>query len=664
MSADFLADPEAAVSSLAPLEAHLSAEGLDRERLLEFDREQERESQRFARRAFSALGWQRRAGERFEEEALRRRLKVTEDHRRLFGRLLRLLEETGAVRADAAGGWLVTGGSDDLEPENGAAPAGSPVAIEQALLRRCGASLAEVLRGRLDPVELLFGDAPGAADLYRDAGVLRVANRLLADAVRAAVRELPDGWRLRVLEVGAGTGATTAAVLGALPAERTDYEFTDVSAGFLAEAERRFGAGGPSFHTRTLDIERDPAEQGFEPHGYDVVLAANVLHATRDLAETLANCRRLLAPSGLLVLVEGTKPQGWLDLTFGLLPGWWRFEDGYRTDSALVPPPVWRRALREAGYGEVSFVGETLGQAVILARGPSKVEEEPGLFVLAGAGELGEPFTDALRSRGQTVLPGPAAGDREAWRSFFGSLPGEVPLRGVAYLAGVRGDGSGLTAGELGGEVEALGSGALSLVQGLADAEVRPSGGLWFMTRGGQVVGRETAGALAGATLWGFGSVVALEQEEMKPRLVDLDPEGALSAEALAAEVLHPDGETRVAWRRGERLVARLVRRTARPAGPPGAGWRFAPDPGGRLDALAVEETPEAPPGPGEIRVAVEAAGVNFLDVMLGWEWWTRFRRSGPRCAAGCWKRERPWKDLRAATAWWGSRSGPSGRRR
>ena len=122
-----------------------------------------------------------------------------------------------------------------------------------------------------------------------------------------------------------------------------------------------------------LDIERDPAEQGFDAHGYDIVIAANVLHATRDLAETLAHCRRLLAPSGILVALEGTTVQGWLDLTFGLLPGWWRFEDEYRPDHALAPPAVWRRALVDAGYQEISFLDFEAGQMVMLARAPLEV---------------------------------------------------------------------------------------------------------------------------------------------------------------------------------------------------------------------------------------------------------------------------------------------------
>ena len=612
--AEFLAAPQAVESRLGSADDYLESESLDREALVTRATELEHESRRHVLRAFRELGWDPRPGDRFEAEDLRRRLKVTGDHQRLFGRLLSILEETGVVARDPAGGRLVVAPLRRA-PESPPEPAAS---IEQQLLRRCGECLAEVLRGRADPLELLFGDEGGAADLYRDSPATRAVNRMVADAVRTAVAALPEGRPLRVIEVGAGTGATTAWLLDVLSAGRTEYEYTDISSGFFAEAQRRFDGAGAQLGYRALDIERDPGEQGFAAHGYDLVVAANVLHATRDLGEALAHCRRLLAPSGMLVAVEGTEPQGWLDLTFGLLPGWWRFEDAYRTDHALVPREVWDRALADGGFPEVSLVDVAAGPLVILARGPAEVEAEPGLFVLKGMGEHAEAVAEELRRRGRIALAGPLDGRRDSWRSFFEALPDDVPLRGVVDLGGVRGDGSRSSTRELRAELEAVGGGALALVQGMADAGATPADGTWFVTRGGQVVGRESDGTLSGALLWGFGSVAGLEHGNLNPRLVDLDPESGFSAKLLADELLHPDRETRIAWRDGSRQVARLVRADARLALPEGGGWRLAPDPDGLLERLRVEPLPTASLEVGEVRVAVDAAGVNFLDVMVG----------------------------------------------
>ena len=121
-----------------------------------------------------------------------------------------------------------------------------------------------------------------------------------------------SGRRLRVIEVGAGTGSATASVLSELPEGGYDYVYTDISAGFFSEAESRFGGAEASIDYRVLDIERDPVEQGFDlPTATILVIASNVLHATRYLNETLAHCLALLAPSGQLVALENLRGQGW-----------------------------------------------------------------------------------------------------------------------------------------------------------------------------------------------------------------------------------------------------------------------------------------------------------------------------------------------------------------
>jgi len=57
------------------------------------------------------------------------------------------------------------------------------------------------------------------------------------------------------------------------------------------------------------------------------VFATNVLRATRDMAATLANCKALLRPGGLLLANELTAKTAFLTLTFGLTEGWWLYDD-------------------------------------------------------------------------------------------------------------------------------------------------------------------------------------------------------------------------------------------------------------------------------------------------------------------------------------------------
>ena len=135
--------------------------------------------------------------------------------------------------------------------------------------------------------------------------------------------------------------------------------------------------------------------------------------------------------------------------------------------------------------------------------GPADLEPSPGLFVLAGGGELARELSQEFAGREQRVVSGPEDADREGWRSFFESLPDEVPLRGVAHLAGVGEDEAGLTTEELGTAVASVGESGLALVQGLSDAGVRPSAGGLVGDAGRSGVGGGAAGSALGSAAVG-----------------------------------------------------------------------------------------------------------------------------------------------------------------
>jgi surfactin synthase thioesterase subunit/SAM-dependent methyltransferase/acyl carrier protein len=259
-----------------------------------------------------------------------------------------------------------------------------------------------VLSGHLaNPLELLFPAEAGKASaggLYSDTPSAQFFNGLVGQAVADLVKGGEDSDErqrrqqrqaprrtLRILEVGAGTGGTTQAVLGRVvgAAEAAgvcvEYVFTDISASFFAKARARFPREQfPFVQYRALDIERDPCEQGFERHACDVVVAANVLHATRDMVATLRHVLALLAPGGVLVALEVVVRDVWLDVVFGLLEGWWRFDDtALRPDGAAMDPATWRRALTAAGFVECVVGPDGSRSAVIVARGPSTVSAMP-----------------------------------------------------------------------------------------------------------------------------------------------------------------------------------------------------------------------------------------------------------------------------------------------
>ncbi|HEY3909044.1 MAG TPA: SDR family NAD(P)-dependent oxidoreductase [Stellaceae bacterium] len=245
---------------------------------------------------------------------------------------------------------------------------GLPDGPEGALLARCGEALPEVLRGRRDPLPLLSSDDAKAA-IEREGSTAWAANRLLATLAAAA---LPPTGSCRVLEIGAGTGAATAAVLPAFAGREIEYWFTDPNPTLVAAARGRIAAQ----QFASFDVERPPGEQGIPESSFDLVIAANALHAARDLGAALDNAARALAVDGRLLLLEpaprSDPPGGWIDLVLGLTEGWWRFADHeLRPDYPLLARERWQELLAAHGFdSECVPVDQTRlpGQIVVLAR--------------------------------------------------------------------------------------------------------------------------------------------------------------------------------------------------------------------------------------------------------------------------------------------------------
>jgi acyl transferase domain-containing protein len=159
---------------------------------------------------------------------------------------------------------------------------------------------------------------------------------------------------LRVLEIGAGTGGSTANILKLLtPGERALYSryiFSDISPGFFVAAKERFSTYS-NVEYQPLDISQDPSEQGFDGRTYDLIIATNVIHATKSLNKTLCNVRKLLDVDGRLLLHELTPTSKWINYVWGTLAGWWYGEADGRPDEPYVTIGRWEEELKAAGFG-------------------------------------------------------------------------------------------------------------------------------------------------------------------------------------------------------------------------------------------------------------------------------------------------------------------------
>ncbi|MEV4876748.1 beta-ketoacyl synthase N-terminal-like domain-containing protein [Streptomyces cyaneofuscatus] len=246
----------------------------------------------------------------------------------------------------------------------------------------------DILTGRRPATEVIFPG--GSLELVQNAYATNPAsaffNQMLAADLVARLRRRARARTAdapRILEIGAGTGATSAVVLEALRSARLDvreYRYTDISRVFLNHAERSFGAENPSLTCGILDIERPVADQGLTLGAYDAVVAANVLHATRDIRHTLRNAKALLRPGGLLVLNELTANNLLSQFSFGLLDGWWRYEDPHLRiqGSPLLSTADWRHVLTQEGFRAIALPArdaEDLGQQIIVGESDGVIRQ-------------------------------------------------------------------------------------------------------------------------------------------------------------------------------------------------------------------------------------------------------------------------------------------------
>lgn len=232
------------------------------------------------------------------------------------------------------------------------------VSVTGALAMRIGKNLLPILRKQIAPLELMLEEQL-LYTFYQNCMHFPRAAAHAGSFVRAMAEESP---KLRILEIGAGTGGCTLPVLQALSGGVgndwavplfENYTFTDISMGFFEAARQKLAAWGDSIAYTALNIEQDPAEQGFEPASYDVIIAAQVLHATKNIKKTMENVRWLLKDGGKLVLVETIRDTTYLHLIFGTLPGWWLSEESERRFNPNMPVEAWNKTLRETGFSGV-----------------------------------------------------------------------------------------------------------------------------------------------------------------------------------------------------------------------------------------------------------------------------------------------------------------------
>ena len=253
-------------------------------------------------------------------------------------------------------------------------------------------ALPEILTGKIRVTDILFPNSlmTRVEKIYKHNAKADYFNSVVAQTVVTIIEaRLAQGHRTpaRILEIGAGAGGTTEIVLATLQPYRDHievYTYSDISKAFLLHAERAYGPGNPYLQFQLFNVERPLSEQSIPLGSYDIAIAANVLHATKNMRATLRNAKAALKRNGALLINEITVNNLFIHLTFGLTEGWWLAEDPHlRLEGCpAVSIDTWKTLLKDEGFDRVYWpaaIAKDLGQQIIVARSDGLIRQpQPG----------------------------------------------------------------------------------------------------------------------------------------------------------------------------------------------------------------------------------------------------------------------------------------------
>lgn len=208
-------------------------------------------------------------------------------------------------------------------------------------------NISSILKGEMDPLGLLYPDGSNeyVKALYVNNSITTAFNKYMAKFI-VKLSEARKEKKLRILEIGAGTGATTRIVLKALKGRNYEYTYTDISKYFFLEAKKRFGnIGNVTF--KALDINQDIYEQDFRPNSYDIIIASYVLENANDIEKSLGYVEKLIAPQGYLLFSTPRRDEEWLLASQALMME--KPKDSLRGNEVFISPKKWIEILSKSG---------------------------------------------------------------------------------------------------------------------------------------------------------------------------------------------------------------------------------------------------------------------------------------------------------------------------
>ncbi|WP_340201867.1 SDR family NAD(P)-dependent oxidoreductase [Ascidiimonas sp. W6] len=328
-------------------------------------------------KTFQKMGVFKQAGEKYFIKDLIAGLQVQDEYKNLFLNVLKMLNRAKFIKANKD--QLITTKQIDN-------PSVKKILValeskEEEFIRQfpflkpfirlqttCIKHYPEILTGKMLATDIIFPNASMdlVKDVYKNNPLADYSNENVGKAIKVFIEDkiprLKKNEKIKILEIGAGTGGTTENILKVIQEyhQYITYVYSDISPRFLAYGKENYEPTYSFLEFNLLDIEKPIESQGFEESDFDLIIGANVLHATNDIQYTLGNVNFLLKNNGWLVLNEATTLMEFHSLVFGLLKGWWLHKnDSTRiTGSPLLTLNSWKDHLLKQGFEELTTLGK------------------------------------------------------------------------------------------------------------------------------------------------------------------------------------------------------------------------------------------------------------------------------------------------------------------
>lgn len=330
--------------------------------------------------AFYRLQFFRETEQIYSLDELFEKNQIVEKYKKLVYQWAETLEQLGHIEKVSSGVYICKEPIQEIDVDAMYSEIMTKSGVEYwggsfEFLTLCNKNVQDILKADVNPLTILFpeGDMQRAENIYRYNPVAEYMNHLAAEAVEQYVKNWDKEGPVRILEFGAGTGGTSAAILERIKDYDVEYMFTDLSTFFTDRAKENF-CEYDFVEYGLFNIDEKPQAQGYDPASFDIIIGANVLHDARMIKETLKNFRYLLSKEGMLVALEVTTNKIYHKVSIGFIEGFSGYNDErLEKNVPLLSPREWCTAMSDCGftytnsYPKSDKAAEVFEQHVIVA---------------------------------------------------------------------------------------------------------------------------------------------------------------------------------------------------------------------------------------------------------------------------------------------------------